>query len=184
MKNNSNKILLVAVLVMLAVVCRIAGAATSTYNFAPLVAIGLLSGALIKDMKVALVVALLGQFLADVYFQIFPTPINYGFYGLSQFFTYAGLIAAAMIGAAMKKINGLNVVLYTLGASVVFFLISNLGYFAQGWNGYTGSGFVKTYVDALPFFRNSLIGDMTGSAVLFGLYFAAKAVLPRRLQAA
>jgi len=182
MKNN--QVLFAGMLVLLAVVCRVAGAATGAYNFAPLVAIGLLSGALIKDRKTALIVALLGQFLADLYFQAFPTPINYGFYGVSQFFTYAGLIAAALIGSAMKKINGINIVAYTLGASVAFFLISNLGYFVQGWNGYTPAAFVKTFADAIPFFKNSIIGDMTGSVVLFGLYFIAKATFAKKLQAA
>ncbi len=182
MKNNQKAIAIV--LVLLAVVSRIIGAKTGAYNFAPVVAIGLLSGALIKDVKTALLVALLGQFLADVYFQIFPTPINIGFYGISQLFTYGGLIIAALLGVVMKKINVVNVILYTLGASVAFFIISNLGYFIQGWNGYTATGFVKTYVDAIPFFKNSLIGDMTGSAVLFGLYFAIRKAFTTRLYTA
>lgn len=182
MKNNQRTIAIL--LVVLAIVSRIIGAKTGAYNFAPVVAIGLLSGALIKDVKSALLVALLGQFCADIYFQMFPTPVNTGFYGISQLFTYGGLIVASLLGIIMKKINAVNVVLYTLGASIAFFIISNLGYFAQGWNGYTAQGFVKTYVDALPFFKNSLIGDMTGSAVLFGLYFAVRKAFTARLQTA
>ena len=108
-------------LVLLAVVSRIVCASTGAYNFAPVIAIGLISGMLVKDTKTALLLALLGQFLADVYFQVFPTTTNIGFYGLSQFFVYAGIIAAALIGKAMNKVNAATVVGGTLAASVAFF---------------------------------------------------------------
>lgn len=166
-------------LVLLAVVSRIVCAQTGAYNFAPVVAIGLVSGMLVKDTRAALLIALLGQFLADVYFQAFPTPVNIGFYGISQFFVYAGLVLAALIGKAMKRVNILTIVGGTLAASVVFFLVSNLGHFAQGYNGYSGSAFVKTYVDAIPFFRSSLQADCIGSAVLFGVYFLATSAFPK-----
>jgi hypothetical protein len=65
-------------------------------------------------------------------------------------------------------------VAYLFGASTLFFLVSNLGYFAAGFNGYTFSGLVKTYVDAIPFFRNTFTGDLLGGSVLFGMYFLAQ----------
>lgn len=182
MKNNQ---LIVAIgLVILAVISRIVCAETGAYNFAPVVAIGLVSGMLIKDSKTAILIALLGQFLADVYFQVFPTPTNIGFYGVSQFFVYAGLIAAAFIGKAMNKINALTIIGGTLAASVTFYILSNLGYFVQGYNGYTMGGLSKTYIDAIPFFRNSLQADFTGSAVLFGAYFIIKYTFPLNLKTA
>lgn len=167
-------------LVLFAVISRIVCAETGAYNFAPVVAIGLVSGMLVKDAKTAILIALLGQFLADVYFQAFPTTTNFGFYGLSQVFVYGGLIAAALIGRAMNKVNTATIVGGTFAASVAFFIISNLGYFAQGFNGYTATGFVKTYVDAIPFFKNSLQADFIGSAVMFACYFAIKSFLPAR----
>lgn len=182
MKNNQ---LLVAIgLVLLAVVSRIICAETGAYNFAPVVAIGLVSGMLVKDAKTALLIALLGQFMADVYFQIFPSPTNYGFYGVSQFFVYAGLITAALIGKAMNKVSTLTIVGGTFAASVAFFIISNLGHFVQGYNGYTVSGFTKTYIDAIPFFKNSLQADFIGSVALFAAYFIIKSVLPARIKTA
>jgi hypothetical protein len=176
MKNNT--LIMVIGLVLLAAVSRIICATAGAYNFAPVVAIGLVSGMLIKDVKTAILIALLGQFTADVYFQLFPTAINWGFYGISQFFVYGGLIAAAFIGKAMNKVNAANVIGGTFAASVAFFLISNFGYFAQGFNGYTLSGLAKSYIDAIPFFKASLLADFTGSAVLFGAYFLVKSILP------
>ena len=182
MKNN--QLIITIGLVLLAVVSRIVCAETGAYNFAPVVAIGLVSGMLIKDAKTAVLIALLGQFLADVYFQIFPTVTNVGFYGVSQFFVYAGLIAAAFIGKSMNKVNAVTIAGGTLAASVSFFLLSNLGHFIQGFNGYTISGFAKTYIDAIPFFKASLQGDFIGSIVLFGSYFIVKSTLPATLKTA
>ena len=139
-----------------------------------------------KDKRLAIAIALLGQFAADLYFQLFPMPgfTNMGFYGVAQFFTYAGLIAAASFGTFMKKPGVLQIAGYTIGASAIFFLLSNMGYFVQGWNGYTFQGLVKTYVDAIPFYRNSFAGDLIGSTVLFGAYFLYKKVTAARLQVA
>ena len=182
MKNNQ---LFIAIgLVLLAIVSRIICAETGAYNFAPVVAIGLVSGMLVKDAKTAILIALLGQFLADVYFQVFPTVTNIGFYGISQFFVYAGLIAAAFIGKAMNKINAVTIIGGTLAASVAFFILSNLGHFVQGYNGYTVAGFTKTYIDAIPFFKNSLQADFIGSAVLFAAYFTVKFAIPEPIKVA
>jgi len=184
MKNK--QIFLAAGLIALAAVARVLSAEYHWYNFAPVVAIGLVSTVILKDKRLAIAIALLGQFAADVYFQLFPMPgfAGMGFYGVAQFFTYAGLIAAAAFGTYMKNPTVLRIAGYTIGASAIFFLLSNLGYFVQGWNGYSISGLVKTYVDAIPFYRNSFAGDLTGSAVLFGAYFLYKKVAATRLQVA
>jgi hypothetical protein len=182
MKNN--QLFLTISLVLLAVVSRIIGAETGAFNFAPVVAIGLVSGLLIKDAKTAILIALLGQFVADVYFQLFPTATNIGFYGISQIFVYAGLIAAAFIGKSLNKINATTIVGGTLAASTAFFLISNLGVFFQDFYGITLAGFVQTYTMAIPFFKASVQGDMLGSLVIFGAYFIVKSAFASKLKTA
>lgn len=181
---KQNQVFFAVVLVLLAVVSRILCAEAGAFNFAPVVAIGLVSGMLIRDAKLAMVVALSGQFLADVFFQIFPSETNTGFYGMSQFFVYGGLVAATLVGRLFEKINVLTVIGGTLMASVTFFILSNLGFFAEGHNGYTTSGLIKTFVDAIPFFKSSLVGDFMGSIAIFGAYFAARFAFPARLKAA
>lgn len=181
---KKNQVFAAVGLVLFAMLSRIICAHTGWYNFAPLAAIGFVSGMLIKDAKTAFVVAILGQFLADVYFQIFPTAVNIGFYGISQFFVYGGLIAATFIGHILHKANLKTIIGGTLGASIAFFLLSNLGYFAEGHNGYSAAGFVKTYVDAIPFFKTSLQADMVGSIVMFLVFFLVKMVVPSKLKAA
>ena len=178
MKQNYTNILIAGGLILMAATARVVNAEMHLYNFAPVAALGLFSGAIIKDKRYAFLFAILAQFLGDLYFQLF-TEVK-GFYGISQFFTFGGLIAATALGVAMKHPKALSILGYTIGASAIFFAISNLGHFAQGWNGYTWSALVKTYVDAIPFFKNSLIGDLAGSVLLFGGYFLLQQSLTAR----
>jgi hypothetical protein len=62
-----------------------------------------------------------------------------------------------------------------LGASILFFLVSNFGVWlvAGGVAPYTrdGAGLLNTYLLGIPFFGNTLLGDMVTSGVLFGAYY-------------
>jgi len=152
------------------------------FNFAPLAALGLFCGAVVKDKRYAFLLPVLGQLLGDVYFQLFTG--TQGFYGIAQFFTYGALVTVTMLGMLMKNKKPLSVLGFTLGGSLLFFIVSNFGYFVQGWNGYTVAGLVKTYVMAIPFYRNSMIGDLIGSTMLFGLYFMLQRAFGSKMQKA
>ena len=169
MKKNYTNILLAGILIFIAATTRVLFAEAHIYNLVPIGALGLFSGAVIKDKRYAFLLPLLAQFGADLYFQFFTTTL--GFYDISQFFTYAGLAATTVLGFRMNKINAINVLGFTLGASSIFFLISNFGVWLQGWNGTGFAALVKTYTLAIPFYKNTLIGDLIGSVVLFGIYY-------------
>lgn len=165
MNNKYFNLIIATALIVIAATSRVVFSEAHLYNFAPIGALGLFSGAVIKDKRYAFLLPLLAQFGADVYFQFFTN--TQGFYNISQFFTYAGLAAATLLGMRMKMGNTLSILGYSLGASSIFFLLSNLGFFAEGWNGYSFQGLAKTYVDAIPFYKNTLTGDLIGSVVLF-----------------
>ena len=44
------------------------------------------------------------------------------------------------------------------------------GVWAEGKHGYTFAGLTEVYALGLPFFKNTIIGDLLGSGVLFGLF--------------
>jgi hypothetical protein len=168
MNNKQLSVLMAALLILLTAAARIAGAESGLYNFAPVAALGLFSGAVLKDKRTAFLLALLAQFSGDLYFQLFtPTP---GFYGISQFFTYGGLMAATLLGFMFRRIKLFSWAAYTIGASTLFFIVSNFGVWLSGYYGLTWGGLVNTYVAALPFYKNTLIGDFAGSAALFGCF--------------
>ncbi len=181
--NNKNINIIIAVfLVLAAATSRVVNASLHLPNFVPIAAIGLFSGAILKDNRpLAFLIPLLGQFLADVYFQLFTNVP--GFYSIvAQLFTYGAICGATLLGVTMKQPKALRIFGYTLGASTLFFLVSNFGYFAQGWNGYTFSGLTKTYIDAIPFYRNAFLSDMLGSVLLFGGYFVTQKALENSAQ--
>jgi len=181
MKQKHLHILIAVVLIVMAAGARIVNTELGLYNFAPLVALGVFSGAVIKDKKYAFMVPVLGQLIADTYFQLF-TKIP-GFY-IGEIFNYAGLVAATALGMRMGQPKAVKVLGFTLGGSLVFFILSNFGMWATGYYGYTFGGLVETYVAGLPFLKNTIIGDLVGGVLFFGLYALLQRALVAKTQKA
>lgn len=100
------------------------------------------------------------------------TKFHYGYpLTADHFVTWAWYVAALFIGGFLRSDSkALRVGIASLSASVSFFVISNFSVWAV-WNMYpkTLGGLVECYVAAVPFFRNTLAGDLFFSAVLFGI---------------
>lgn len=170
MKNNQIKFIIAVFLVVMAATARVVNANMGLNNFVPIASISLFSGMMLNDKRAwALLIPILGQFAADLYFQLF-TYVPGFYWAIDQVFTYGAIAAAATIGIFIKNPKVTSTAFAVLGASLTFFIVSNLGYFLHGWNGYTLQGLEKTYIDAIPFYRNSFIADMVGGIVLFGGY--------------
>ena len=181
MKRNINIIIAVG-LILMAAVARIVNFEMALYNFAPVAAIGLFGGAVLGDKRLSFLMPILALFIADLYIELFNTnPMMRGFYGLEQFFVYGGMIAVTALGLSMKSIKAANVLGYSLAGSTLFFIISNLGAFASGMYGYSFGGFTTTYVMAIPFFKNTLLGDLIGNTVLFGGFYLLQQAVQQRM---
>lgn len=94
--------------------------------------------------------------------------------------TWGAMALVAVFGRALKGRGPLAVAFGVFGGSVFFFLTTNLavflfsGMYTRDWEG------LRTcYVLALPFFRNSLAGDLVYAAALFGI----QAVTARHVRA-
>lgn len=189
MKPYQKNLLLASVLILLAAGMRVLNAETHFYHLAPVAAIALFSGSVIRRKGIALLLPLVATLLADLYFQFF-TEIS-GFYGLSQILTYGSLALIVLLGSQLKKRTPLRIAGFTIAGSVVFFLLSNFGVWldqlliAPGLRMYPMSfaGLGQCYLMALPFytpmgttmFVNSFAGDLLFSGLLFGTYALAKA---------
>lgn len=177
--NNIRVILLCAALILAAVISRIINAEMKWYNFGPLVAISLFSGSVLKNKSFAYILPLAAYFISDLYMQAVH---HNGFYGISQFFVYGGMALVVTLGTFMKKINTLKVAGFTIGGTLLFWLISNFGVFLGGYWGTGLSGLGTTYLMALPFYNkmgtelffNAILGDLVFSGVLFGAYALLK----------
>ncbi len=169
-KNSKKLWILPAILIIAAGLSRLL---PHPYNFSPIAGMALLGGAVVKDRRLAFILPLAALFISDLCFSLFTSVP--GFYGSSQIINYAAFALIVLLGILLvKKINARNVIIASLCASVLFFIISNFGTWvmAGGVPPYTAdaAGLLSTYILGIPFLGNTLIGDLVYSGVLFGAY--------------
>ncbi len=136
-------------------------------NFAPIAAIGLFSGYFIKNKK-ALIVPLLAMLISDLFIGLYDQKIM-----VSVYLSF-GLIA--LIGYLSQKNLGTSTIIgNSLIGSLIFFGLTNLavwkfsGIYAQNLEGLS-----QCYYLALPFFRNTIAGDLFFTGVFFGAWQLAR----------
>jgi hypothetical protein len=139
-------------------------------NFTPIAAMALFGGVCF-GRRYALIIPLAAMVVSD-YFIGFHNTIPY---------VYGSFILAGLIGIWLQKHKSIGwIVGGTLTSSVLFFVVTNFGVWATGGYPPTFGGLVECYVAAIPFFRNTVLGDLTYVAVLFGLYESALHFLRQR----
>jgi len=140
-------------------------------NFTPVAAALLFFGARQPRTRIWIPVALLT--LSDVLLNF-----HYGAKFTPDFFvTIAWYAAIALLGNALlnKDAKPVRIGAASLVASVSFFLISNFMVWIV-WDMYAKSfrGLLACYAAALPFFRNTVTGDLIFSAAFFGVAYLLK----------
>ncbi len=87
-------------------------------------------------------------------------------------FTYGAFLLIVIFGTfILKKVRVTNLVAAALGASVIFFLVSNFGvWLSSGMYPHTWAGLVSCYAAGVPFFQNTLLGDLFYCGLLFGAF--------------
>ena len=121
-------------------------------NVTPITAMALFSGVYFTQNKYAFIIPLLAMFLSDLIL---------GF-SLISIFVYLAFILVSYIGISSKKMN-IRIILLS---SISFFIITNFGVWLIGYPN-TLNGLIECYTLALPFFRNSLIGDFVFSGIMY-----------------
>lgn len=89
---------------------------------------------------------------------------------------YLGFLFTVGLGLLVRKYYALGtIILASLIGSIVFFLLTNAAVWAfTPMYAKTFAGLIESYTMAIPFFRNSLIGDLIYTVGLFGAYELAK----------
>lgn len=137
-------------------------------NMVPIAAVALYAGARLPR-RWALTVPLAIWIVSDL---ALDYAHGYPFYSASRLTTYTFFTAMAAWASFVRKDAGIPTrVGMSVAASTLFFLVSNFAVWAEG-SGFsfamTFAGLMSTYTVALPFFANSLVADLAGTAVLFG----------------
>jgi len=166
-KFSSSKFLFLTVLVVAAAITRFI---PHPPNFAPIAAMALFGGAYFNSRKMAFLVPFAALILSDLVIGLYD-----GFWVV-----YIAFAVIVGIGLMLKeKVKVGNVALASVIASVSFFVITNFGWWLTGMlYPMDLSGLVACYVAAIPFFHNTLIGDLFYTGVLFGVFEFAKSKYP------
>jgi hypothetical protein len=160
---------LALVLILLAAALRIA---PHPWNFTPVGAMALFSGAVLKDRRLAFLFPLVALFAGDLFV---------GFYKLSvMLIVYASFLLSILIGRWLCDRRTIaRISLATLLGAIQFFLVTNFAAW-QFLGGYphNASGLLTCYITGIPLFWNTLGGDAAYAALLFGGYALAERYLP------
>jgi hypothetical protein len=93
--------------------------------------------------------------------------------------TWGACALGVLLGTLLRGRRGAGPVIgASLASSVTFFVLTNLAVWVEGLlYPRTWEGLVACYVAAIPFFRNSLLGDLLWTGVLFGGWALATRML-------
>jgi hypothetical protein len=159
--------ILALVLILVAAALRIA---PHPWNFTPVGAMAIFSGAIFKDRRLSFVLPLVALFAGDIFI---------GFHKL-MLVVYASFAVSVAIGFWLRghRTAG-RITLATLLGAVQFFAITNFAVWALGsFYPHTRQGLVACYVAGVPFFWNTLAGDAFYAFLLFGSFALAERVFP------
>jgi hypothetical protein len=153
-------------------------------NFAPIGGMALFGAAYYGKRYWAFIIPIVSMWISDLilnnvvfgeYFEHFVW-----FYS-GSLFTYGAFALIVLLGMfTLKKIRIPNLIMSALGASVIFFLVSNFGVWFS-WTMYPKDfgGLMACYTAGIPFFKNTIAGDLVYSAVLFGAFEWSVSRFPR-----
>ncbi|WP_061256419.1 DUF6580 family putative transport protein [Leptospira interrogans] len=128
-------------------------------NFTPILAISLFAGAHFASKKLSLFLPVCALLISDLLIGFHDQMIPV--YGISLLLVVAGW--RLRISSSISKIA-----LWSLSGSVLFFLVTNFYVWLAGYYSYDLNGLVQCFIMAVPFFQNSLLGDLFYTTVLFG----------------
>lgn len=133
-------------------------------NFAPIAALALFGGVYLNK-KQALIIPLVAMLISDIFIGFYSSRIMLSVYG--------SFLIIGLLGIYLKKHKSVvNIAVASLTASILFFVITNFSMWAipHSMYAHTWQGLLTCYTMALPFFRNTLMGDLFYVGSMFGLY--------------
>ena len=140
-------------------------------NFSPIDAMALFSGAYVGRRLLAFAAPLAALLLSDLVLGFYP----------GMLFQYGAIVVIVLLGMlALSRVTILRLAATALVGSALFFAVSNFGVWAvSGMYTHTLAGLGACYLAAIPFFQNTVAGDLFYAALLFGGFALAEHFVPR-----
>jgi len=171
LKSSFSYLVILAILIALGVAGRLL---PHPPNFTPMAAIALFAGFIFIKRYMAVVAVISTMLLCD-YFAFGSLSVSW-FGSKSMFVVYLALLFPIVFkNFLQKKLGVLRIFGAALASSSVFFLATNFAVWAfSPMYEKTLEGLVLCYTMAIPFFQNTVAGDLIWSGVIFGTYFALR----------
>ena len=149
MKKERNRNIVIASIIILAVLSRIV---PHPPNFAPITGIALFSSKKINNKFFGVLLPIIPLFISDLFLGI----------GFINIFVYVSFIIIYFLGVISKKIDFKTVFL----SSIIFFVLTNFGVWYLSYPKNV-EGLIACFTMAIPFFVNTIFGDLFYSFILF-----------------
>ena len=134
-------------------------------NITPLTNLCLFAGSQLSRLQ-AFIITLSSLIISDLLLAYFN---GYPAFGSWTLFTYSGFAAMIFIGKRLSQKHWPAIVCYVFCSSLGFWLWTNFGvWLLSPLYPQTMTGFMACYTTALPFLRNSLLGDLAWMLIIFG----------------
>jgi len=143
------------------------------FNFTPVLAMALFSGAKFKDLKLALLLPLIAMLLSDLFLGFHQT--MFFVYGALALIVFSGIYLNKKIQRKTPVKNAFNIITASAFSSGIFFIVSNFGVWLTG-NFYAKNiaGLIDCYIAAVPFLQNSIASNLFFSTLFFGGFYLAE----------
>lgn len=133
-------------------------------NFTPITAIALFGGIYMNNKILAFIIPVGIMIISDLFL---------GFSSIS-YFVYGSFMVISLIGINCKNPKILKAIALIILSSISFFIITNFGVWILGGYPKTWTGLAICYTMAIPFFKNSLMGDFFYSGVMILCYLLGR----------
>jgi hypothetical protein len=133
-------------------------------NVSPVAAMALFGGVYFSDRKLAFIMPLFALVVSDLIIGLHDTlPFVYGAFAIT-----------VMAGIWLRdKLSFMSVAGTAIAASLLFFVVTNFGawLFNPGLYPMTSTGLLQSYIAGIPFYANTLAGNLFFTALLFGGFY-------------
>ncbi|MFH1769507.1 MAG: DUF6580 family putative transport protein [Parcubacteria group bacterium] len=165
MESNRNIIWIFVILMVLSALMRFV---PHMPNVTPVGALALTAGLYLRRSW-AVIPAILVMVFTDIFVGLYHPGIMLSVYG--------GFVIMALMASTAKGESKTHMIAPVLAGSMMFFLITNAAvWWFSGFYEHTASGLMQSYTLALPFFRNSLIGNFVYTALFVAVIEYAYAI--------
>lgn len=159
-------------------------------NFTPLGAMAIFGAAYFSKRYLVFLVPLAALWISNLlldnllYAKLYPE-FYAGFTWFGNAWTYLGIALIAVLAMiTLKKVSVPALFGTSIGASVLFFLVSNFGsWIGSPFYPQNIGGLMASYGAGLPFFWSTLAGDLFFTGVLFGGFYLIRQNYPEWVKA-